>query len=131
MPGNARAREVSTHLKRLSRDPFRDLLTRWLVNGPTAEQIAAQAAKYPDRWAQGAAILGRLAGFTERTEVEHSGEVHHVHHLSDAELDARIAAMDRAKATVIEHPAQETLRALVDGGHTDRRIGDTDSSGEA
>src|SRR4029453_13497807 len=75
------------------------------ANGPSPDAIAKYAAKAPDRWAQGVAVAGRLAGYTERSEMDVSGTIHHVHHLSDAELDARILALEaEGSPTVIQLP---------------------------
>jgi hypothetical protein len=101
-------------LRSFSRDPFRKVLAKWLKNGPTDEQIQTQAAKNPDRWAQGASMLSKMAGYSERMEVDVTGELHHVHQLSDMELDAELKALDAKLAslpqtTVIEHqPKDET-----------------------
>jgi len=81
-----------------SRAPFRRILTRYIEAAPDLNALAAQAEKHPDRWAQGLAIAGRLAGYSEKVEVEASLDVHHLHELSDAELDARIRELDAKKA---------------------------------
>jgi len=46
------------------------VLGRYLQATPDLEALAAQAEKFPDRWAQGLAIAGRLAGYTEKLEIE-------------------------------------------------------------
>jgi len=78
----------------LSRAPFRRILSRYVEAAPDLNALAAQDEKHPDRWAQGLAIVGRLAGYSERVEVEGSLDVHHLHQLSDLELEARLQELD-------------------------------------
>jgi hypothetical protein len=95
----ARASDTLAEIRALSRAPFRRILTRYVDAAPDLVALAAQAEKYPDRWAQGLAIAGRLAGYTEKLEVDVTGDVTHVHHLSDLELELRIHELDaRLKA---------------------------------
>ena len=89
----AAAAETLAEVAALSRAPFRRVLTRYLQAIPDLEALAAQAERYPDRWAQGLAIAGRLAGYSEKLDVDVSGELLHAHTLSDAELEAKIAAL--------------------------------------
>jgi hypothetical protein len=91
-------------LRTYSRDPFRKVLAKWLKNGPTDEDIQAQAKKHPDRWAQGTAMLGKLSGFSDRLEVDVSGELHHVHHLSDLELEAELTQLEQKIASLPKPP---------------------------
>src|SRR4029453_9041815 len=70
------------------------ILDAYVDAAPDPEALAAQAEKYPDRWAQGLAIVGRLAGFSEKLEIEGSVDIPHLHRLSDLELEAEIAAPD-------------------------------------
>src|SRR5262245_15463272 len=93
--------ETLAEIDALSRGPFRKLLSVYLQTAPDRESLIAQAQRNPDRWMQGLALLGRLAGFTEKLEVHASVDLHHVHHLSDAELDAEIARLD---AQLTERP---------------------------
>lgn len=89
----AAAAETLAEVAALSRAPFRRVLARYLQAIPDLEALAAQAERNPDRWAQGLAIAGRLAGYTEKLDVEVSGALLHLQTLSDAELEAKIAAL--------------------------------------
>src|SRR5262245_16182620 len=100
------ADEVRAALDRQSRDPFRDLLAEVLGSRPTPEAISALAERNPDRYGQLLAIVGRLAGYTERTEVETSVTVK-VHEMSDAELEMRLAELERAQARPVVAAAVE------------------------
>lgn len=82
-------------LRIFSRDPFRALLAQWLDNGPSDTEIQAQARKNPDRWAQGATMLSRLSGYSDKLEVDVTGEITHLHQLSDLELEQRVLDLDR------------------------------------
>src|SRR5262245_9754054 len=93
---------LRAHLQAGLRDPFREVLADFLENAPTPAAIQRLAEQQPDRHATGAAIWGRLAGYADQTESRGSLTVHHIHTLSDAELDAQIAAIDAARRTVID-----------------------------
>lgn len=86
---------VKAQIDSLSRQPFRDLLARFLVAAPTEEAIAQQAEKHPDRWAQSTVIVARLGGFSEKLEVEGSLSMR-IEGLSDAQLQAELATMSVA-----------------------------------
>ena len=64
--------------------------------------MKAFAAKSPDRWAQGVAILTRAAGFMERTEVTGAagllGFVRRLERLSDSELTAEVERLSAARS---------------------------------
>jgi len=90
----ARAADTLAEIRALSRAPFRRILSRYVDAAPDLDALAAQAEKFPDRWAQGLAIAGRLAGYTEKLEVDVTGEVTHLHQLSDLELEMRIHELE-------------------------------------
>ena len=74
-------------IRSLNRQPFRDMLARLMENAPTADAIQTFADKSPDRWSQAVAICGRLAGYSDKTIVEHDVTAK-ITHMSDAELIA-------------------------------------------
>lgn len=86
---------IRENIDALSRDPFREQLATWLQAAPQGDSIEEWANRHPDRWAQGLAIVGRLAGFSDKLEVE--GTIQHVHELSDAEIIQRVQQL-RAQA---------------------------------
>ncbi len=88
IPADTIARNIAI----LSRSPFRDKVAEILLNGPSAGAIGALAEKNPDRWGQLLAILARLAGYTEKLEVEGT-LTHRIEDLSDAQLEAELASM--------------------------------------
>ena len=98
----ARAADTLAEIAALSRAPFRRILSRYVQAAPALEALAAQAEKFPDRWAQGLAISGRLAGYSEKLEIEGSVDVHHLHHLSDLELELHIHELE-AKLKALDH----------------------------
>jgi hypothetical protein len=104
----AHAAETLAEIAALSRAPFRRILQLYAGAAPSPEALAAQAEKFPDRWAQGLAIAGRLAGYTEKLEIEGSVDVHHLHRLSDMELEAEIAALE-ATLTAPPHDGPKRL----------------------
>lgn len=97
--------EVRAHLEALSREPFRKALAEWMGAAPTEEDIKEWAKTRPDRWAQGLSIVGRMAGYTDKLEIE--GSVHHsIQNLSDAEILQRLRDL-RADQDAIEGECAE------------------------
>ncbi len=80
---------VAAHIDQLSREPFRDVLKRLLEAEPSIEAVQAYAERHPDRWGQLVTMIGKLAGYHERLEVESSHSVV-LAQLSDAELSERL-----------------------------------------
>jgi hypothetical protein len=87
----AAAAETLAETAALSRAPFRRILSRYIQAAPDLEALAAQAERFPDCWAQGLAMAGRLAGYSEKLEIDGSVDIiHRLHQLSDMELEAEI-----------------------------------------
>ena len=86
----------------LSRAPFRRVLSLYMQAAPNLDALAAQANRNPDRWAQGLAIAGRLAGYTEKLEIEGSVDFHHLHRLSDMELEHELIQL-QAQLDALPH----------------------------
>ena len=84
--------EIARQLNAMNRQPFRDLLARFLRCAPSDEAIERLAERNPDRYAQALAIVGRLGGFNEKLELEGT-LTHNLSQLSDAELLARMASL--------------------------------------
>lgn len=82
------APQINAEIKRLMRSPFQRVLMDYLGYAPTADAIRRLADKAPDRWIQGAVMLAQLAGYQK--EVHVTGEVSHVHSMSDAEIQRRV-----------------------------------------
>jgi hypothetical protein len=92
---------VREQLDGMSRDPFRDLLADVLGSAPTPDAVHDLAQRNPDRYGQLLAIVARLAGYNEKLEVQ-ADVTTHVRDMSDAELELRIAELERAQA--LPHP---------------------------
>ncbi len=80
---------IAAHVANLSREPFRDVLKRLLQAEPSVEAVLAYAERHPDRWGQLVTMIGKLAGYHERLEVESSHSVA-LRQLSDSELMGRL-----------------------------------------
>ncbi len=83
--------QIAAHIAVQSREPFRQVLERFLEAAPDVDDIAEFAKRYPDRWAQALIMIGKLSGFHERMEVSH--EHRHllaIHEMSDMELMQRL-----------------------------------------
>ena len=108
--------EILTQLESYSRQPFLDTLARILGCEPKAQQLQAFANKYPDRWAQTAAIFGRLGGYSDKTEIVNVSVLAIVKNASDSELLSRISEIESRlrmqgdpadKATLINPPSDK------------------------
>lgn len=107
----AAGRATLQRLQNLDREAFRLDLAKWLLGAPSMEQIAAYAAKNPDRWAQGLAVMARLSGYTERPE-EAPGSTSlfaSITKISDADLLARLTDIDAKLGALSSHRAPETI----------------------
>ena len=92
LPAKLSEAEIVAHLNSMSRVPFREGLATLVAAMPSPAELKEWAKKSPDRFAQAIAIFGRLAGYTERTEVFH--EIRDYSKMSDAELLASVQEMD-------------------------------------
>lgn len=84
--------DIRAALEVMSRGPFKDILADFVDSAPGADTLIEWAKKNPDRWAQATTIIGRLAGYNEKAEVQVN--IKDYSRLSDAELMAAIADMD-------------------------------------
>jgi hypothetical protein len=90
---------IERELEKYSRIPFQDNLRLALENAPSPESLAQMAAGNPLRWANYTAILAKLSGYQETSNVHHTHKV--IQDMSSQELDAELAALD-AKQRVID-----------------------------
>lgn len=77
--------EVRANLSAYSRDPFLDVLARFLDCQPDEKSIREWAKQYPDRWANALRALGQLSGYREHIEIENNIFMT-IHSMSDAQL---------------------------------------------
>lgn len=96
--------ELRKALSRYDRQPFMDVLAAWLECAPLPEDVLAFAKKKPDLYVNAVTSLARLAGFTEKREVE----VNHTLRLgtlSDSQLEdrAKRLALAMGIGPLIEH----------------------------
>jgi hypothetical protein len=95
------------------RDPFVEELARWLNVGLTEAELRTFAVKSPDRWSQGIAILGRLAGYTDKLEIR--TEIASLDAMSDGELEAELCRRLGLTAAELRALGQARPRQLTDG----------------
>lgn len=100
--------EILDQLERLNRSPFRDILAEQLAAMPTAEQMRAYFAKYPDRAMQALTQAARLAGYSEKTEITQNIYAI-IAGASDAELMARLTKALETLGTAQQQPAPKTI----------------------
>lgn len=99
--------ELEELFSSLSRQPFVQELSRFVAANPSRAKIREFAEKYPDRWAQGVAIMARLAGFSDKVDVSVSGLVQHVRALSDIDLDKRLREIEDQLLQVVDQPRND------------------------
>lgn len=119
MKQGPKADEILAQLRQLAREPFQDVLARMLNCAPSDEAIKAQAEKFPDRWAQAVTIMGRLGGYTEKTETTHN-YTFAIQQMSDAEIYQRLADYGIDPMTLDEGP-----QALPTSENPERRKTDS------
>lgn len=81
-----RADELREHLRTYNLTPFLDVLEDWLRHAPTGPAIDKLANTMPHLWAGSLIQLARMAGFTERREIHHTGQID-LRDVSDVELE--------------------------------------------
>ena len=105
--------EILSQLESYSRRPFATFLAKVLECQPKSAKLQVFADKYPDRWAQTAAIFGRLTGYSDKTEIVNVSVLAIVKNASDSELLSRISEIESRlrmqgdpadKATLINPP---------------------------
>lgn len=57
-------------LSRYDRQPFMDVLAAWMECAPTPDEVLKFAAKKPDAYIKAVSDLARMAGYTDKREVE-------------------------------------------------------------
>lgn len=95
--------QVNAALQAYDRRPFIDLLAAWMECAPDPEAIVDFADAHPDRWANALSSIGKLAGFTEKKEIELDINLN-VRTLSDSQLEDRLAQL---KSKLIEMEATD------------------------
>jgi len=98
--------KIRTEIYRLSRDPFRDVLSFFIASAPSPQAIRKQAQRFPDRWAQSITQLANLSGYSQlNTNLDISLSAS-ISHMSDAEIDKRI---DEIQTAPPRHVEQEVI----------------------
>ena len=87
--------EIAEKIAQLSRSPFREQAARILACAPTGGALVDLAERNPDRWGQLLAIVARLAGYSDKLEVEASIQAK-ISCMSDAELAQQIQLLSAA-----------------------------------
>lgn len=82
--------ELHQRLQLYDRTPFLDLLTEFIECAPDTATIVKWAKKYPDRYIQAMATLGRTAGFSDRRESLSLNFNMDVQNMSDSELEDKV-----------------------------------------
>lgn len=79
-------------IERRYRTPFGDVLTELLRVRPDTETLLSWAAAYPEKWATAVSIFARLAGYSDKLEIEESLNIN-ISNLSDAALLQKLSEL--------------------------------------
>lgn len=85
--------KVFGDLVAMSREPFTRELFRFLDARPDANSLRQWASRWPEKWAHATFMLAKLAGYNEKLEVKHQGNIHHLHTISDVELKSLVVGL--------------------------------------
>jgi len=103
--------EILDQLDRLNRQPFKDWLTDIIGALPDSDAMRKYFKKYPDRAAQTLTQAAKLAGFSDRAQINNTNIYAIVATASDAELMARLTkaletlgAAERQPKTIDHQP---------------------------
>jgi hypothetical protein len=104
------ADDLRIRLRQYDRTPFLSLLQQFIENGPTDDAIAKMAEKYPEKWVTALVQMGRMSGFTEKTEATVNVNVS-IGQMSDSQLEdevrreiADLGILDAEFTEIKEHP---------------------------
>ena len=108
---HAAGRATLQRLQNHDREAFRLDLAKWLLGAPDVDCIAAYAAKNPDRWAQGLAVMARLSGYLEKPDASDGVTSLYtaVTKISDADLLDRLTDIDAKLGTLTGKHAPQTI----------------------
>jgi hypothetical protein len=95
--------QIEADIMNLCRSPFKAELSRVLGCQPDEESIRGFAKRQPDRYYQAVCILGKLAGFSDKLEVEGNLNMK-MKAMSDMEL---LAEQDKIRREIKEELRQE------------------------
>ncbi len=76
------------------RDPFKEVLVDLLQNRPSGLALK-RLANEPESWARTVNTIGQLSGYHPKVEHDVKGTIHHIHAMSDLELQAAYEDMQR------------------------------------
>lgn len=119
-----RGRLIRSKLELYSRQPFLDLVAELMNAAPNYRDLLAFARERPDKWVAAISQAAKLAGFADRSEVQHSVYVE-VHQMSDSQLLDRLAEMQALTHAppanrVLEHRKEEPKgQQNGDGAHAE------------
>ena len=84
--------DVERSLKQGHREFFQRILSKYIRTVPSDKALSTFGERQPDRHAQATAIYARLAGYTEKLDVQMDASVGMIdfNKLSDSELYAKI-----------------------------------------
>lgn len=123
-------KETRTDLfRQKSQEPFVAVLDHLLGAEPTQQRLREWAHERPDLWTGAVRNIAHLAGYSERSEVHHTGILGHIHAMSDAELLHELDAVRKSYAVDAEVICEKDIGvSSTPGVHTSSHL-DGDKAG--
>lgn len=84
------ADRVAAQLRNYDRAPFMDLLNKWIEHSPNEKDLKLLAEQKPHMYINAMASLARMAGFTEKKEINVTGSID-FHAMGDSQLEDELA----------------------------------------
>lgn len=100
-PLSTNAKKLLKRIETQAVSPFQEELSKALSAGPTEASIKKFANKHPDKWAQMLIMLGKMSGYSEKSE-----------HTVNNNIFVKIANCSDAELKLLEEQASEELKTL-------------------
>lgn len=113
--------DIRDAVGRLSREPFQDLMSVFLQSCPTELELYEFAMAHPDKWVSSIAAISKIAGYTEKTEIDVAHTIN-VGSISDADLLQRLQDLRNRLASEAMSPGQIlTVEDASQSQHADNK----------
>lgn len=83
---------IQANLAAYSREPFIEILARFVGAAPTLASILDFAQKSPDKWANSVRALAQVAGYTDKIDITNNVFMQ-IHTMSDVELMSQLSRL--------------------------------------
>lgn len=109
--------QLLEQIRALQREPFQRELVKLIAAAPSEAEMREWSKKSIDRYAQSVMIFGKLAGYSERVEVQATGLLAlaaEVGRLSDSEIERRLVEVRESRSLPALPPKGSVQAELVE-----------------